>query len=180
MKYEHDAMETAELQQLSDTQPPKLEREDASADTPPRLDRLGGYVMEASIEQRKAEYEQLRSQLGEGRLGGTAIDIMRQNAEFRLEQAKAELEAKRAEARGEEAPLHTPEYYMQKKQALQDEMHERQLEWTARRFDVNYGTPTTEQGWKDEAAQTLLRWGENTPYYHYCLEQAAKAKVEGR
>jgi hypothetical protein len=69
---------------------------------------------------------------------------------------------------------------MQKKQALQDEMHERQLEWTARRFDVNYGTPTTEQGWKDEAARTLLRWGENTPYYHYCLEQAAKAKVEGR
>lgn len=152
MKYEHDAMETAELQQLSDTQPPKLEREDVSGETPPRLDRLGG----------------------------TAIDIMRQNAEFRLEQAKAELEAKRAEARGEEAPLHTPEYYMQKKQALQDEMHERQLEWTARRFDVNYGTPTTEQGWKDEAARTLLRWGENTPYYHYCLEQAAKAKVEGR
>ena len=152
MKYEHDAMETAELQQLSDSQPPKLEREDVSGDTPPRLDRLGG----------------------------TAIDIMRQNAEFRLEQAQAELEAKRAEARREEAPLHTPEYYMQKKQALQDEMHERQLEWTARRFDVNYGTPTTEQGWKDEAAQTLLRWGENTPYYHYCLEQAAKAKVEGR
>ncbi len=179
MKYELEIQETEQLQQISDTQPPRLEREEVSGDEPPRLDRVGTSTMEMSIEMRKAEYEQLKSQLGEARLGGTATELMLEMSKMRLEQAQAELRAKQAAMNGYEEPLKTPEYYQQKKEALQEEMHARELAWTAERFKVNYGTPTTEKGWQEEAAKDFIRWGKETSYYQYCMEQAAKAKAEG-
>lgn len=191
MKYELDpreameALETQEQLRRLEADPPRLDRlEAAGTDTPPRLDRagdrLGGTVMEMSIEMRKAEQERLKAQIGEGRLGGSATELMLEMSKMRLEQAQAELASKQAAMNGYEEPLKTPEYYQQKKEALQDELDAMRHEWTVESFKVNYGTPTTEEGWKEEAANDFIRWGKETPYYNYCMKQAAKAHVEGK
>lgn len=188
MKYELDpreAMESQDQLRQLETDPPRLDRaETAGTDTPPRLgradDRLGGTVMEMQLEMRKAEHERLQEQLGEARLGGSATELMLEMSKMRLEQAQAELAAKQAAADGYEEPLKTPEYYQQKKEALQDELDTMRHAWTVESFKVNYGTPTTEQGWKEEAAKDFNRWGKETSYYQYCMKQAAKAHVEGK
>lgn len=72
------------------------------------------------------------------------------------------------------------EYYRAKKEKLQAEMDERKEQQTVRRFQVNYGTPTTESGWKQEAANEYAKWGKETPYYNNCMKQAAKSHVEGK
>lgn len=72
------------------------------------------------------------------------------------------------------------EYWKAKQEKLEAEMNEMKRQQTLRRFEVNYGTPTTERGWKDEAAKEYNKWGKETSYYNYCMEQAAKAHVNGK
>ena len=79
-----------------------------------------------------------------------------------------------------ETPEDAQEYYKAKKEKLQAEMDEMKRQQTLRRFEVNYGTPTTESGWKDEAAKEYAKWGKETSYYNYCMNQAAKAHVNGK
>lgn len=79
-----------------------------------------------------------------------------------------------------ETPEDAQEYYKAKKEKLQAEMDEMRRQQTLRRAEVNYGTPTTESGWKDEAAKEYAKWGKETSYYNYCMKQAAKAHVNGK
>jgi len=79
-----------------------------------------------------------------------------------------------------ETPEDAQEYYKAKKEKLQAEMDEMRRQQTLRRAEVNYGTPTTESGWKDEAAKEYAKWGKETSYYNYCMNQAAKAHVNGK
>ena len=72
------------------------------------------------------------------------------------------------------------EYWKAKQEKLEAEMNEMKRQQTLRRFEVNYGTPTTERGWKDEAAKEYNKWGKETSYYNYCMKQAAKAHVDGK
>ena len=44
---------------------------------------------------------------------------------------------------------------------------------------MNYGTPTTEEGWKDQAATEFRKNGESS-WYNYCMDQAAKCHVNGK
>ena len=72
MKYEMEqaeAMEELEEQELQrnlEMEPPKLENNGKKEEMPPKMERgnvLGGSIMEASIEARKAELERLKDQL---------------------------------------------------------------------------------------------------------------------
>lgn len=80
--------------------------------------------------------------------------------------------------RGEQNDMQ--EYYKAKKEKLQAEMDARNRQQFLRRAEVNYGTPTTESGWKAEAAKEYNKWGKETSYYHHCMEEAANAHVNGR
>lgn len=72
------------------------------------------------------------------------------------------------------------EYFQAKREQIQEEMDAKDRKNTIDRFEVNYGTPTTEGGWKHEAEEEYGKWGKETPYYNYCMEQAVKAHVSGK
>lgn len=65
-----EAMEEQEIQQNLEMNPPKLEATSKKEEMPPKMERgtlLGGSIMEASIEARKAEMERLKDQIAEQR-----------------------------------------------------------------------------------------------------------------
>lgn len=65
-----EAMEEQEIQQNLEMTPPKLEATGKKEEMPPKMERgalLGGSIMEASIEARKAEMERLKDQIAEQR-----------------------------------------------------------------------------------------------------------------
>jgi len=91
----------------------------------------------------------------------------------------------RGEESGEQPPKleasgRFSEYFQAKREQIQEEMNAKDRKYTQERFEVNYGTPATEGGWKHEAEKEYGKWGKETPYYNYCMEQAAKAHVSGK
>lgn len=72
------------------------------------------------------------------------------------------------------------EYWENKRQEILQESRERQKQMAAdniKRRTPNYGTPTTESGWADKAANEFRQHGESW-YYNVCMNEAAKCHVE--
>lgn len=107
------------------------------------------------------------------RLGGPATELMIELKKMQIEQMKEQQAIRNGD-------IDTKEYWEAKKEKLQAEMDEMHRQQTLRRFEVNYGTPTTESGWKEEAAKEYAKWGKETSYYDFCMKEAAKAHVEGK
>lgn len=107
------------------------------------------------------------------KLGGSITEMM-------IEMKKMDIQRMKEQQAIRNGDIDMKEYYEAKKDKLQAEMDEMKRQQTLRRFEVNYGTPTTEEGWKDEAEREYAKWGEETPYYSFCMRQAAKAHVNGK
>lgn len=108
------------------------------------------------------------------RLGGPATELM-------IELKKMDIQHMKEQQALRNGDIDTKEYWEAKKEKLQAEMDEMNRQQTLRRFEVNYnGVPTTEEGWKEEAADALIKSGKKTPYYDYCMKEAAKAHVNGK
>ena len=106
------------------------------------------------------------------KLGGPATEIMLQMKRLQIEQMKAQQASR-------ESGIDAKEYWEAKREKLQAEQLERNRQQTLRRFDVNYGTPSTEEGWKADAATEYRKNGESS-WYNYCMDQAAKCHVNGK
>ena len=98
----------------------------------------------------------------------------------KLERVTKETEQPPMLGSGFETTEDAQEYYKAKKEKYQAEMNEMRRQQILRRAEVNYGTPTTESGWKHEAEKEYATWGKETSYYNYCMNQAAKAHVNGK
>ena len=107
------------------------------------------------------------------RLGGPATELM-------IELKKMDIQHMKEQQAIRNGDIDMKEYWEAKKEKLQAEMDEMRRQQILRRAEVNYGTPTTESGWKDEAAKEYAKWGKETSYYNYCMNQAAKAHVNGK
>ena len=107
------------------------------------------------------------------RLGGSVTEMM-------IEMKKLDIQHMKEQQAIRNGDMDMKEYYEAKKEKLQAEMDEMHRQQTLRRFEVNYGTPTTESGWKEEAAKEYAKWGKETSYYDFCMKEAAKAHVEGK
>ena len=106
------------------------------------------------------------------KLGGSATELMIEMKKMQIEQMKEQQAIRNGDA-------DTKEYWEAKREKIQAEQAERDRQQTLRRFEVNYGTPTTEEGWKDKAVAEFRKSGESI-WYNYCMEQAAKCHVEGK
>lgn len=157
MKYEierpNEAMEQArEIEQIGqlEMEPPKIER--------------------AELSEGKEQPPKLdRSDI---KLGGPATELMIELKKMQIEQMKEQQAIRNGD-------IDTKEYWEAKREKIQAEQAERNRQQTLRRFEVNYGTPTTEEGWKAKAASEFRKNGESS-WYNYCMDQAAKCHVDGK
>lgn len=84
------------------------------------------------------------------------------------------------EAQKQERQEYWKEYWENKRQEIMEESRERQQKMAMdniKRRTPNYGTPTTESGWADKAANEFRQNGESW-YYNVCMNEAAKCHVE--
>ena len=156
MKYELDQSETME-QAREIEQIGQLEME------PPKIER-------AELSEGKEHPPKLdRSDI---KLGGPATELMIELKKMQIEQMKEQQAIRNGD-------IDTKEYWEAKREKIQADQAERNRQQILRRANVNYGSPTTEEGWKAKAAAEFRKSGESS-WYNYCMDQAAKCHVNGK